>query len=119
MLDTAFNYFYLLFSIFVSVILWFSDSNKATMRFFISIHSVLLLITLGGVTYLSMYLQIYNNILLDIVFYTLLAVSILSVVTSFSKFTGPKWFLILHVWNLFALIATFFLGVMALSNDWL
>lgn len=119
MSDLVFNVFYVLFSLFVSSLFWITDNNKSSVRFFNSIHSILLLMTLAGALFFSSTLHIYKNAFIISIFWVLLIVSLLSIFHSFFYFKGTKWVFILHFWNIFALTTTSFIGTMALSNDWL
>jgi hypothetical protein len=119
MSDLFFNSLYLLFSLFVSGVFWWKDSNKPLIRVFISAHSLLLLLTLIGVMHFSLNLGIYNNAYLSSAFWVLMFIALLSIASSFSFFKGSKWIFILHLWNSIAFITTLFIGIMALSNDWL
>ncbi len=119
MSDIIFNTFYLIFSVFVSLIFWVKDSNKVYLRFFISMHSILILVTLVGVMYVGLELHIYHNKIIGFLFVFLLILSTTSIIASFEYFKGSRWFHILHLWNLFALLLTAFIGAMSLTNDWL
>jgi len=119
MLEISLNVFYVLFSIFVSAIFWVKDSNSTILRLLNSIHSILLLFILVLSGYIGLELHIYNNQLFYFIFVVLLLLSIFSILTGFYSFTGPKYLLLFHSWNLFALILTFFIGTMSLTNDWL
>jgi hypothetical protein len=117
--DIIFNIFFLIFSIFVSLIFWLKDSNKGYLRFFISMHSILILITLVGVMHIGLGLHIYHNTMIGFLFVFLLILSTTSIIASFEYFKGSRWFHLLHLWNLFALLLTAFIGTMSLTNDWL
>ena len=119
MSDLFFNGLYLLFSLFVSGVFGWKDSNKPLIRIFISSHSLLLLLALVGVMFFCLELKIYNNTYLSLAFEVLMFAALLSVIYSVSLFKGSKWFFILHIWNLFAFLLTIFIGGMALTNDWL
>jgi hypothetical protein len=119
MFEILLNVFYAVFSIFVSVIYWVKDTNKPSIRFFISLHSILLLLTLIGVMYVGLELKIHNNLYFYSCFLILLLISLISAAYNIACFTGTKLYHLLHLWNLFAFSLTLFIGTMALSNDWL
>lgn len=117
--DGMLNVFYIIISLFVSAIFWLKNSNKGIDRVLVSIHSVLLLVTFAWATLFGYILQIHNSALLEIIFMIFIVVSVFSIGFSLHSFTGSKWYHLLHLWNIFALLLTLFVGLMALSNDWL
>ncbi len=119
MSDILYNLLFLVFSVLVSLIFWIKDSNKGFLHFFISIHSILLLITLVAVMYIGLELHLYNNIIVGGLFALILMISVASIFFSFEYFTGSSWYHLLHLWNVFLLLFTIFIGMMSLTNDWL
>jgi hypothetical protein len=117
--EIVLNLFYGLFSIFISVIFWLKDSNKGCLRLAVSLHSILLLITLILSMYVGLELHIYNNKVILISFNFLIFLSVLSIALSVRYFRGSQLLFFFHLWNIFALALTIFVGGMSLTNDWL
>jgi len=118
-LDLFFNSLYVIFSVIVSITFWVFDSNKGWYRFIASIHSIMLLLILIVALQFGLGLKMYNTLLLTITFYTMLLLSLISIVINVVIFEGSKWFHLLHVWTAFAFITTLFVGTMSITNDWL
>ena len=119
MSDLFFNSLYVIFSVIVSLTFWVYDSNKGWYRFIASIHSIMLLLTLIVALHFGLGLKMYNTLILTFTFYTMLLLSLISIVINVVIFEGSKWFHLLHVWNVFAFGLTFFIGAMSITNDWL
>ena len=115
--EITFNLTYVILSISVTAIFWFKDSNIGFKHIAVSVHSTLLLLIIGGSLIFG-----YNGITSDsylLPLYIFLAVPIISVIFSLIYFTGSKWWHLMHIWNVFALIWTLFIGSMSVTGDWL
>ena len=111
------NLTYIVLSVGVTLIFWFKDSNIGFKHIAVSAHSFLLLIIIGASLIFG-----YNGIASGSYIWLLLSIlciPIISVVFSLIYFTDSKWWHFLHIWNVFAICWTYFIGGMSVTGDWL
>lgn len=109
MSDLFFNSLYVIFSVIVSLTFWVYDSNKGWYRFIASIHSIMLLLTLIVALHFGLGLKMYNTLILTFTFYTMLLLSLISIVINVVIFKDQNGFICymcgvpLHLLQLFLL----------------
>lgn len=115
--EIIFNLTYLVISVGISWVYWRKIEGAVLTRLFASFHSVSLLIIL--VVALLFGLNGFSNLSFQTPFTLILLIPIASIVFSIKTYDGHKRIHILHLWNVIALIWTWFIGSMALTGDWL
>lgn len=115
--EVLFNLLYILLSIAISGLYWCKDTNKGLKHVTVSAHSAFLLLILGLA--LAMGAFEFTNQISLVLFYVLLSIPVFSMVFSLRYFTGSKWYHLTHIWNMAALLWTWFIGGMAITGDWL
>ena len=115
--EVIFNLTYLVLSVVVSWVYWRKIRGTIRTRLLASCHSISLLIIL--ILALLFGLNGFNSLSFQAPFTIILLMPIASVLYSLKVFDGDKRIHTLHLWNLVALIWTWFIGSMAVSGDWL
>jgi len=115
--EILFNLLYVALSIAISLLYWYKDNNKGFKRIIVSAHSIYILLLLGLALIFGDYKGTYKLLLIP--FNLLLISAAVSIILSFRYFTGSRWIHLAHLWNIPALIWTYFIGGMSLTGDWL
>ena len=115
--EVIFNLTYLVISVGVSWVYWQKIKASVLTRLFASFHSISLLVVL--VVALLLGLNGFSSLSFQTPFTLTLLMPVASIAFSIKAYDGLKRIHILHLWNVVALIWTWFIGSMALTGDWL